>query len=82
MRLLPRMDGSRPLTTASDMVESAIGIVYYMLQHGFFATTINIVRPEASAGGRRVPVGEIKVGLQAPRIDLPAAKNGSFVGTQ
>ena len=58
----PRMEPPipyQPLTTSTDVVEAAIGIVYFMLAHGFFTTKIIVLRPDER--GRRIPVGDIKI---------------------
>ena len=49
----------QPLTTNTDVVEAAVGIVYFMVPHGFFATKIIVLRPDER--GTRIPVGDIEI---------------------
>ena len=58
----PRMEPPIPyesLTTDTDVVEAAVGIVFYMLTHGFFTTKIIVLRPDER--GVRIPVGDIEI---------------------
>lgn len=73
----PRMDEATSLFTETDYVKTAVGIVYYMVQHGFYATTITAVRPNDS--GRRVPVGEMELSLGRPSTDALAFGNASLI---
>lgn len=55
----PRMQEGTSLLTTTDLVEMAIGIVYFMLRNRFVATTITAVRPDES--GKRIAVGEMEI---------------------
>ena len=58
----PRMEPPipyQPLTTDTDVVEAAVGIVFFMLTHGFFTTKIIVLRPNER--GLRIPVGDIEI---------------------
>ena len=49
----------RSLMTDTDIVEAAVGIVYFMSRRGFFTTNIIVMRPDER--GLRIPVGDIEI---------------------
>ncbi|KAL8790227.1 MAG: hypothetical protein Q9195_006450 [Heterodermia aff. obscurata] len=58
----PRMEPPipyQPLTTDTDLVEAAVGIVCFMSTQRFFATKIIMLRPDER--GIRIPVGDIEI---------------------
>ena len=58
----PRMEPPIPyrsLTTDTDIVEAAVGIVYFMSSRGFFTTNVIVLRPDEQ--GLRIPVGNIEI---------------------
>lgn len=62
VKVEPRMEPPipyRPLTTDTDVVEAAVGIVYFMANYGFFTTKIIVLRPDER--GVRIPVGDIEI---------------------
>ncbi|KAL8722572.1 MAG: hypothetical protein Q9225_000968 [Loekoesia sp. 1 TL-2023] len=79
VQMRPRMSGTTPLVTDSNLVEATTGIVYYMLQEGWFGTTVTVVRPNQS--GRRIPVCEIQIGRIAPRDLVAGPGNDTLIET-
>lgn len=75
----PRMNGATSLMTETDFVETAVGIVYYMVLNGFFATKITAVRRESS--GKRAVKGEIELSVTRPRIGALVSGNASLIRT-
>ena len=73
----PRMESATSLFTGTDVVEASIGIVYYMVQTGFYATKITAVRPYSS--GKRIVVGEIEFSIDRPSVHGPAFGNSSSI---
>lgn len=79
IRLRPRMRGNTSLFTNTDMMEMAVGVVYYMVNNGFFATTITAVR--ADRRGKRSPVGSMEFSIQRfPNISVGSG-NMSLIET-
>lgn len=76
VKVIPRKEGSSSLMTSTDLIEAALGVVYYMVQEGFFATTVTIVKPRA---GRRVPVGEFHIIDRRPASIAGAGPRNSAV---
>ena len=50
-----------------------MGIVYYMLKHGFYATKITAVRPNSS--GKSFAAGEIELSNDRPNVHSSAFEN-------
>lgn len=75
--LRPRMNGATSLFTETDMVETAVGIVYYMVQNGFFAAKITAVRRDSR--GQRTVKGEMEFSVDRPRIGALGPGNGSLI---
>ena len=71
----PRMSSGVSLLTTTDLVETAVGIVYYMVQNGFFATTITALRPNDSE--RRIAVGEMEIRMDPRRVNGLGEGNNS-----
>ncbi|KAL8646710.1 MAG: hypothetical protein Q9210_005976 [Variospora velana] len=65
--LRPRMIGTRPQVTDTDLVEALTGYVYYAL-HNQQCTAANftIVRP--NSGGSKIAVGDVEVRGRDPRL--------------
>ena len=77
----PRMEPPIPyryLATDTDVVEAAVGIVYFMLTHGFFTTKIIVLRPD---GGVRIPVGDIEILDQRSPFHQVGSGNTSSIET-
>ena len=55
----PRFAGGQGLMTDTDLAEAVIGIVYYMLQEGYYTTKYSVAR--VSRGGRRLLLGDIEL---------------------
>ena len=79
----PRMQqidrGGQPLMTDTDLVEASAGIVFYMLAHGFVATTVMVIRSDER--GIKVPVGDIEIADMRPLVQQAGAGNASLVET-
>lgn len=74
----PRRNGAGSLFTETDLVETTIGIVYYMVQHGFYATKFTVVRSDGR--GRRTVIGEVEITAgQRSRIELTNSVNASLM---
>lgn len=74
----PRRNGAVSLFTETDLVETLIGVVYYMVQNGFYATKFTMVRSDGR--GRRTVIGELEFTVgQRPRIGLAGSGNASLV---
>ena len=72
----PRKRGELSLISTSDLVEATTGIAYYMLQEGFFATKITVVRPDET--GRRRPVADIEIkDMLAGTVPLGSGKENN-----
>ena len=54
-----RLAGAEGLMTDTDLAEAVIGIVYYMLQEGFYATKYSMAR--LNRGGRRLLLGDVEL---------------------
>ena len=79
MIMQPRTSNGLPLTTDTDVVEAAVGVLYYMLMYGCFATIFTFWRPDES--GLRTPVGEIHVTKTWSEIHQVISGNASSVST-
>ena len=77
MLVRPRMESVTSLLTEIDVVEASVGIVYYMVQNGFYATKITAVRPNSS--GKRIVVGEIEFSINRPSVHGPTFGNSSLI---
>ena len=74
----PRRNGAGSLFTETDLVETTIGIIYFMVQHGFYATKFTVVRSDGR--GRRTVIGEVEITAgQMPRIDPTDSFNASLM---
>ncbi|KAL8713442.1 MAG: hypothetical protein Q9225_006774, partial [Loekoesia sp. 1 TL-2023] len=67
-----RKSGNTFLMTDSDLIEGAVGVILYMVQHGFFATKVTIVRPNES--GTRVPVGDMEISPNRRRVQIAGSE--------
>ena len=72
-----RTSGGISLLTATDVVEMAVGIVYYMVQNEFFATTITAVKPDKT--GKRIAIGEMQIRMEPRQLSALTPGNASEV---
>ena len=77
LQLRPRMERATSMFTETDLVEASVGIVYYMIQNGFYATKITAVRPNVR--GIRIAVGEIDFSVVRPSVRSSAIGNSSLI---
>ncbi|KAG7005792.1 hypothetical protein G7Y79_00018g045990 [Physcia stellaris] len=74
----PRRNEAGSLFTESDLVETTVGIVYYMVQHGFYATKVTVARSDER--GRRTVIGEVEITAgQMPRTEPMDSMNASLM---
>lgn len=69
----------QPLTTITDVVEAAVGIVYFMVTREFFTTKIIVLRPDER--GIRIPVGDIEIVNKRSPFHQVGSGNSSSIET-
>ncbi|KAL8638587.1 MAG: hypothetical protein Q9228_004269 [Teloschistes exilis] len=77
--LKPRSNRGVSVLTDTDLVEMCTGIVLYAAEHGYFATTITLVRTDIR--GKRVLLGSMEFSLERIPIENAGSSNSSSVET-
>ncbi|KAL8685647.1 MAG: hypothetical protein Q9218_007629 [Villophora microphyllina] len=73
----PRMNRGFSQMTYTDLVDLSIGTVYYMVDNGYFATTVTAVRPDAR--GRRLLLGSMEFSMEPRAVNIAGSGNSSLV---